>query len=164
MTPEELLQTACGVVFWVGLLIFLVLSSLVVTGQFLGLVIFTVSLVATGRTEYFSASTAIQLGRKSMKTSPCVPDAALSGELVYVSCKLSGSKALGSGITGMRDLPEAERLGLSWQERGPPGPDAGGPTMWRGQRWRPQSRKWANRGGKHREAWAKYYANMRKRS
>ena len=114
MTPEELLQTACDVVFWVGLLIFLVSSSLVVTGRFLGLVIFTVSLVATGRTEYFSASTmrAIQLGRKSMKTSPCVPDAALSGELVYVSCKLSGSKALGSGITGMRDLPEAERLGL----------------------------------------------------
>ena len=67
MTPEELLQTACGVVFGVGLLIFLVLSSLVVTGQFLGLVIFTVSLVATGRTEYFSASTS---GQSSSAVSP----------------------------------------------------------------------------------------------
>ena len=41
----------------------------------------------------------------------------------------------------------SERSGLSWQQRGPPGPDEGGPQTWRGQRYRPLSRKWTNRGG-----------------
>ena len=56
----------------------------------------------------------------------------------------------------------AER-GLSWQERGPPGPEDGGPRRWRGQRYRPCSGKWANRGGWRTKAkavgkgWKRFY-------
>ena len=41
----------------------------------------------------------------------------------------------------------AEALGLDWQHRGPPGPSMGGPSTWRGQKYRENSGKWANRGG-----------------
>ena len=36
---------------------------------------------------------------------------------------------------------------MKWQARGPPGPDAGGPSTWRGQNFRPNTQKWGNRGG-----------------
>ena len=36
-----------------------------------------------------------------------------------------------------------------WKERGPPGPDEGGPDTWRGLPFRKNSRKWMSRGGKH---------------
>lgn len=42
---------------------------------------------------------------------------------------------------------------LRWQDRGPPGPADGGPSTWRGQRFRPATQKWANRGGR----WKDYY-------
>jgi hypothetical protein len=45
----------------------------------------------------------------------------------------------------------AEAFGLSWQERGPPGPSCGGPQTWRGQQFREGSGKWANRGGRNQE-------------
>jgi hypothetical protein len=54
----------------------------------------------------------------------------------------------------------ARRLGIPWQERGPPGPDSGGPDYWRGQTYRTGSAggqaRWGNRGGRHRE----YYAEL----
>ena len=52
---------------------------------------------------------------------------------------------------------EAERRGLRWQERGPPGPKAGGPKTWRGQQYREGSGKWANRGGKWKDFYSKKY-------
>ena len=45
----------------------------------------------------------------------------------------------------------AERAGLTWQERGPPGPEEGGPGVWRGQNWRAGTGRFANRGGKWKE-------------
>ena len=42
----------------------------------------------------------------------------------------------------------ATKHGLSWQERGPPGPEQGGPSVWRGQPYRPGSGKFAKRGGR----------------
>ena len=51
----------------------------------------------------------------------------------------------------MLDEEQCARLhGTPWQLRGPPGvetPDDGAPSTWRGQRYRPMSGKWANRGG-----------------
>ena len=41
----------------------------------------------------------------------------------------------------------AQRLGVPWQLRGPPGPSQGGPKVWKNQRFRAGSGKWANRGG-----------------
>ena len=51
----------------------------------------------------------------------------------------------------------AEELGTRWQARGPPGPDQGGPTTWRGQAWRSGTKRWSNRGGRNREWYAEYY-------
>ena len=48
----------------------------------------------------------------------------------------------------------ADKAGLTWQERGPPGPNQGGPDVWRGQKWRKESGRFANRGGKYRELYA----------
>ena len=45
--------------------------------------------------------------------------------------------------------------GLTWSERGPPGPDEGGPQFWRGQKFREGvgggKKRFANRGGKSHE-------------
>ena len=41
----------------------------------------------------------------------------------------------------------ARDMGIPWQSRGPPGPSDGGPNKWRGQNYREQTGKWANRGG-----------------
>jgi len=52
-----------------------------------------------------------------------------------------------------------------WQERGPPGPHEGGPQTWRGQRYRPQTGKWMNRGGANRDwhsAFFSYINNKKK--
>ena len=52
----------------------------------------------------------------------------------------------------------ARELGLSWQQRGPT-PDMlpEGETTWRGQRYRPNTGKWANRGGANKEWYTAYY-------
>ena len=49
----------------------------------------------------------------------------------------------------------AEDLGLRWQQRGPKA--EGRPERWRGQRYRPGTGKWANRGGKNREFFKQKY-------
>jgi len=49
---------------------------------------------------------------------------------------------------------------ISWQDRGPPGPNQGGPETWRGQRFREGTGKWANRGGQWREYYRGYYSAM----
>ena len=51
----------------------------------------------------------------------------------------------------------ANQMGLKWQQRGPPGPDVGGPTTWRGQTFRVNSRKWAKRGGKAQQYYKEKY-------
>jgi len=40
---------------------------------------------------------------------------------------------------------------LPWVLRGPPGPQTGGPQVWRGQKWREGSQRFANSGGKNKE-------------
>jgi hypothetical protein len=40
---------------------------------------------------------------------------------------------------------------LPWDMRGPAGPEVGGPKEWRGQKWRPNSQRYANSGGKNKE-------------
>ena len=65
--------------------------------------------------------------------------------------------------------------GLSWQERGPPGPEQGGPSVWRGQPYRPGSKKFAKRGGRKEKerlkrkaqaeeecVWNEYYREKKK--
>ena len=39
-------------------------------------------------------------------------------------------------------------LPRKFKERGPPGPEEGGPRKWRGQKWRDDSKRWGNRGGR----------------
>ena len=51
----------------------------------------------------------------------------------------------------------AQATGVRWQERGPPGPKAGGPSTWRGQPWREGSQRFAKRGGRNREYFAAKY-------
>ena len=45
---------------------------------------------------------------------------------------------------------------LPWDVRGPPGPKDGGPTTWKGQRYRENSGRWANSGGRHKEKYDLY--------
>jgi hypothetical protein len=79
----------------------------------------------------------------------------------------------GSSPSGMwHDLPAnlhaeheaAMELGVPWKDRGPPGPEDGGPTTWRGQQWRAGHGgglpKWANRGGKHKHLCTAYYKKL----
>ena len=71
-----------------------------------------------------------------------------------------------SGLTmeAVAILKEEEALArkcyIPWQERGPPGPEEGGPRFWRGQQWREGKnggqQRFSNRGGKYKE----YYANL----
>jgi hypothetical protein len=48
-----------------------------------------------------------------------------------------------------------------WDIRGPPGPDDGGPTVWRGQDFREGSQRFANRGGSNKKKWAVYLSKKR---
>ena len=52
----------------------------------------------------------------------------------------------------------AREMSLRWQDRGPP-PEClpEGQTTWRGQRYRPKSGKWANRGGATKDWHTGYY-------
>jgi hypothetical protein len=51
-------------------------------------------------------------------------------------------------------------LQVPWQERGPPGPNDGGPMLWRNQKYREQSGKWSTRGGKHKDYWNEVHRRM----
>ena len=51
----------------------------------------------------------------------------------------------------------AAKTGVPWRERGPPGPAEGGPEVWRNQRHRAGSNRYANRGGKQRAYFAAKY-------
>jgi len=56
----------------------------------------------------------------------------------------------------------AREMGVPWQMRGPPPPEEDSEhVLWRGQRYRPESGKWANRGGVNREWYAEYYRGLR---
>jgi len=46
---------------------------------------------------------------------------------------------------------------IPWQQRGPPGPEEGGPSTWRGQQWREGSGRWANRGGANKNFYTEFY-------
>ena len=54
----------------------------------------------------------------------------------------------------------ADEMGVPWQMRGPPGDPADPHARWRGQRYRPESGKWANRGGENREYYRGYYKGV----
>ena len=52
----------------------------------------------------------------------------------------------------------ARQLGLPWQERGPlPEMLPEGQMTWRGQQYRPNTGKWANRGGSHKQWYTDFY-------
>ena len=57
------------------------------------------------------------------------------------SVEQSRAAALGFGIDP-REMP--------WDIRDPPGPKDGGPQMWKGQRYRANTGRWANSGGRHK--------------
>ena len=44
-----------------------------------------------------------------------------------------------------------------WDTRGPRGPQEGGPQIWKGQKFRECSGRWANAGGQHREKYSFYH-------
>lgn len=47
--------------------------------------------------------------------------------------------------------------GVKFRDRGPCGPEECGVDQWRGQVWREKGQRWGNRGGRHREYYAKKY-------
>ena len=52
---------------------------------------------------------------------------------------------------GLQESPD-----LPWDVRGPTGPEDGGPRIYKKQRFREGSQRWANAGGKHREKFTVY--------
>ncbi len=57
----------------------------------------------------------------------------------------------------------ANMKGVAWKDRGPRfGPEEGGPTTWRGQSWRPTTKKWAKRGGRNLKYWSQVYSKQGK--
>ena len=54
----------------------------------------------------------------------------------------------------------SQEMGVPWQMRGPPGDPADPHARWRGQRYRPESGKWANRGGENRDYYRGYYKGV----
>ena len=51
----------------------------------------------------------------------------------------------------------AKSTGTRWQDRGPEVRDMQRPGLWRQQRYRPEAKRWGNRGGKNREHFAAKY-------
>ena len=56
---------------------------------------------------------------------------------------------------------DADARDLPWDPRGPPGPRAGGPDMWMGQKYRENIGRWANGGGRHKEKYALFRKKQR---
>ena len=50
---------------------------------------------------------------------------------------------------------------LPWDVRGPPGPKGGGPMTWRGQKYRENTGRWANSGGRYKEHYALFRSKQR---
>ena len=50
-----------------------------------------------------------------------------------------------------------------FRERGPPGPEAGGPNQWRCQKWRTGSERWGNSGGKNKAWWTWFKGGGKRR-
>ena len=48
-----------------------------------------------------------------------------------------------------------------WDTRGPRGPQEGGPQIWKGQKFREGSGRWANAGGQHREKYSFYHRKQK---
>ena len=65
-------------------------------------------------------------------------------------------------IESAAEADVAHELGVPWSERGPVGPDQGGPSTWRGQRFRHGTQRWGNRGGKYREYYKLLYSGKGK--
>ena len=55
-----------------------------------------------------------------------------------------------------RELAEEDSRELPWDIRGPLGPKDGGPQLWKGQRYRANTGRWANSGGRNKEKYAMY--------
>ncbi len=55
-----------------------------------------------------------------------------------------------------QDLGEDDRT-RPWDARGPPGPQEGGPNFWRNQKYRTNTGRWANPGGKNREEFSVWH-------
>ena len=54
----------------------------------------------------------------------------------------------------------SQEMGVPWQMRGPPADLADPSARWRGQRYRPETGKWANRGGENRDYYRGYYKGV----
>ena len=70
------------------------------------------------------------------------------GDRVYAARKAEGAsdaEAMHAGYMKMEELA-ARTFGTRWQDRGPAAP-ADPSETWRGQRYRPGSNRWSNRGG-----------------
>jgi hypothetical protein len=52
---------------------------------------------------------------------------------------------------------EPDDQSAPWDTRGPRGPKDGGPTLWKKQKYREGSGRWANAGGQHREKYSLYH-------
>jgi len=53
----------------------------------------------------------------------------------------------------LAERSDALAVGRSFRDRGPAGPDEGGPTMWANQKWRSKSGRWGNAGGLRKDQW-----------
>ena len=91
-------------------------ESLSLMGPFfgLGILIWAAALSVSGWNEYRNVATVktLQAGRAAVKEAQCSRDNELDGELVHLSCSLSGVKPLGSTIIGIKDIPSDDRVGL----------------------------------------------------
>ena len=96
--------------------------------------------------------------------SPLSPES--SAPLEPAGSELAADGAyLGDGVPEwVEDLRAEAELArensIPWQFRGPSGPTPSDP-YWRNQRWRPNSERWANRGGAKRDWYQKYYQALR---
>jgi hypothetical protein len=60
---------------------------------------------------------------------------------------------------GVREFEDDKQR--PWDTRGPRGPQDGGPQIWKGQKFREGSGRWANSGGQHREKYSLYHKKQK---
>ena len=51
--------------------------------------------------------------------------------------------------------------GVPWDMRGPRGPADDGPRVWKGQKFREGSQRWANGGGRKKQQYVQYYRQLK---